>query len=282
MRRWIVRLAMVLAMLAVLPATLYGCPGCSGSGSPPPVIPDDPDGRILMTIEDPVVDNGDTTYTFVTRIEIYNEGNVQIDSAQIVFDLEIPFEGYTFSGDSVWTNGYLTLNGSYDGDADSLVLTGADSLPITESEIVWVRGTVAPVDPWIGPFTDVQTSLYFRFDGQVFTDTATDTLNIPPPEPPDPVPGVQITKSVDGMAGDNGDSSFTTSMLLTVENIGNVSLDSVQIREDLGATFAPYTLITIDSTWADNLTLNGGYDGVADSLVLSGNDEIDGLLGRAA
>ena len=227
MRGWIVRALSALGFLTLLPAALYGCPGCAGT-SPPPVPPPDPDARVDLTIETPVIDNGDTSYTFVSTILGINQGNQDLDSCQIIYDLEVPFGALSFDIDSVWTDGQWTLNGSYDGGADSCLLVGDDAILAGASEAIWVRSTVEPVDPWHAPFENWVYG-YIRLGGYVYGDSAKDSLFIPPPGPPPANPGITVTKQVEGKFTDNGDTTYYGTVLLTIHNSGDVVLDSVQV-----------------------------------------------------
>lgn len=274
MRGWLVRTISALALLALAPAALYGCPGCAGV-APPPVPPEDPDGRVELIIEEPVVDNGDTTYTFISRILGINQGNQDLDSCQIIYDLEIPFGARTFVIDSVWTASQLVLNGGYDGKADSSLLAGDDTIRMGRTETFFVESTVELETPWIAPF-EMWAYGYIRLDGWVFGDSAKDSLFIPPPGPPPANPDFEVTKQVEGGVVDNGDTTYTATMLVTLHNSGDVVMDSVQVIDNLSNTFNPYSF-TVDSVWtATALTKRGTYDGgAADDSVLVGTDSLD-------
>ena len=80
---------------------------------------------------------------------------------------------------------------------------------------------------------------------------------------------------------DNGDGTFTTTITMTVENFGQVSLGDIQVTDDLSAFGAFVTLANLDmegeytvsnlmvtANSADPLTANSGFDGAGDTELL--------------
>jgi hypothetical protein len=80
---------------------------------------------------------------------------------------------------------------------------------------------------------------------------------------------------------DNGDGTFTTTITLTVENIGNVNLGDIQVTDDLSAFGSFVTLANLDmegeytvsdlmvvTNSADPLSVNNGFDGAGDTELL--------------
>ncbi len=88
------------------------------------------------------------------------------------------------------------------------------------------------------------------------------------------LPVVGVAKEA-GVIVENGDSTFTVPMTVTVENLGNVPLASLQVTDNLATTFpAPATFATPIIVASASLTPNAGYDGDADSNLLDGSDSL--------
>ena len=71
----------------------------------------------------------------------------------------------------------------------------------------------------------------------------------------------------------NGGGSLTIPLVITLENLGNVPVNQVQVSDMLTATFgAPATYTTVVSS--ASLTPNPGYNGGLDSNLLAGTDSL--------
>ncbi|MEM7356439.1 MAG: GEVED domain-containing protein, partial [Acidobacteriota bacterium] len=62
---------------------------------------------------------------------------------------------------------------------------------------------------------------------------------------------------------------------ITVFNLGNVKLSNIQVTVDLATAFADAENFALDFATSSNLTINGGFDGDGDILLLAGSDMLD-------
>ena len=99
--------------------------------------------------------NPDGTFTLSYTIQITNQGDVPIHNLQVEDNLVAAFPGLTLSNiltsveDPVSTS--LSINGSYNGDSDVNLLTGSDTLMVSETALIHITLTVELVDS-LGPF----------------------------------------------------------------------------------------------------------------------------------
>ncbi|MEZ5341711.1 MAG: hypothetical protein R2706_09720 [Acidimicrobiales bacterium] len=148
-------------------ATLTGTGDVSGSGvsvttsvgsnpldpanpvgpTPTPAIPVVPAVAAAKAV-DPVVNNGDGTFTVSYTIALANNGNEVLDSVQISDDLASNFPAGYVVNNIVST---LTVNGAFDGSANQNLLAGTDSLAVGESasvsfDVTFVPTSSAPIN----------------------------------------------------------------------------------------------------------------------------------------
>ncbi|MBT8192095.1 MAG: hypothetical protein KJP22_01740, partial [Acidimicrobiia bacterium] len=86
-------------------------------------------------------------------------------------------------------------------------------------------------------------------------------------------PALSMQKSVTSVAG-NGDGSWDITWLLSIVNVGNVTLAGVQVEDDLlagGASAVTVQGVTVSS---GGCTPNGSYDGTSVIDLLIGTDEL--------
>jgi uncharacterized repeat protein (TIGR01451 family) len=98
---------------------------------------------------------------------------------------------------------------------------------------------------------------------------------------PDPTP-LQVTASpIIGAAKtvasvvDLGNGNFQLTYTITIQNLGNVDLNNVQVTENLSNTFGstPFTVNRVSSP-TGNLAPNNNFNGVNDTNLLSGTDTL--------
>ena len=93
-------------------------------------------------------------------------------------------------------------------------------------------------------------------------------------------PVIGIAKQASAVT-DNGNGSYTTTITLTLENLGNVALSNVQAVDNLSNVFAaPASFSVYNLQTTGGLTVNSNYNGSYDSNLLSGNDTL--ALGATA
>ncbi|MBT8136854.1 MAG: DUF11 domain-containing protein, partial [Gammaproteobacteria bacterium] len=232
------------------------------------------------------VNNGDGTYTLTYTIAVENSGDTVINNLQVVDDLAATFSGATgFTVDGV-TSSDFTVNPGYDGDADSALLAGTDTLATATTGTIALTATVTP-GAAAGPFDNTATAGGTSPSGNPLTDDSTDGAD---PDPdmdgnpgnnavPTPIvfaenPIIGTAKEVLATPTNNGDGTYTLTYRIAVENLGDVPLSGVQIVDDLALTFTGTTSVTVDSVTSADFAANPGYNGTTDTNVLAGTDSL--------
>ncbi len=264
--------------------TSSGASASSASSIPTGVVPVAPSIAAAKAV-DSFIDNGNGTFTTSYIVAIENNGNESLSSLQITDDLATNYPAGYVVGNLASAD--LSVNASFDGNADQNLLDGTDSLAVGAGGSVTFDVTFTPTAT-----SPIDNQAVASGLGDVTTTTATTPTTVgtnptnsdnptgPTPTPTIPVvPSAKAAKAVTGF-GDNGDGTFTTSYRIAVENDGNESLNSVQIADDLASNYpAGYT---VSSLFSATLTVNPGFDGGGDQLLLSGGDSLavggDGIL----
>ena len=73
----------------------------------------------------------------------------------------------------------------------------------------------------------------------------------------------------------NANGSANVTFEFNIENLGNVSIDSIQIEDDLAAAFTPCANIEIVSLTSDDYIVNSGFNGTSNIKLLAGYDSVD-------
>jgi uncharacterized repeat protein (TIGR01451 family) len=105
----------------------------------------------------------------------------------------------------------------------------------------------------------------------------TDTLPTDTPETDEDVtvenPAIGIAKTVKSVTS-SASGIFTVAYTLTVQNLGDVILSSVQVTDDLSLTFSGAVSYTVVSVASAAFTENPAYDGDTDLNLLMGGDSL--------
>jgi uncharacterized repeat protein (TIGR01451 family) len=272
-------------------------PGDDGDGDPTNTDSDTP----IDFTENPViglakaagttVDNGDGTFDTTLTFTVENLGDVEIRNVQITDDLTATFPApVTFSISTAPASGTLTPNAAFDGDTDQNLLDGTDTLAVGATETVTVTVTFDPngetgpfnntaivtaESPATTPLTD-DSDDGSNPDGDSDGDPTNDGDDTPITIIENPVLGVaKRVVSVTALTGANL-GKFDVDFEVTVENLGNVDLNNLQVTDDLDTTFsapATYT-IQVDPASAD-LAENTDFDGSSDINLLDGTDVLE-------
>lgn len=238
-----------------------------------------------------VVNNGDGTYTVPYTLTVENTGNVDVSSLQVTDDLGSTFPtpvAFTVVGDPTATGG-LTPNAGFDGDADTALLAGTDTFEVGASATIIFTVTVTPGST-LGPFDNQANATALTPGGGTSTDASTDGLIPDADGDGDPTNDSAVTPvtfeelPVLGVGKDfttptpaaGFPGQFETSITVTLENLGNVVINGVQATDDLAAVFpGPATFTVVgDPTATGGLTPNAGFDGDADTTLLSGSNTL--------
>ncbi|MBT8057579.1 MAG: DUF11 domain-containing protein [Gammaproteobacteria bacterium] len=270
-------------------------PDASGDGDPGGPGEDDP--TFITFIENPVLgvakaaspttDNGDGTFTTTITLLVENLGNVILQGVQISDDLSAAFPAPATVVVTSPTSPTLATDAAFDGLGNQDLLLGTDSLGVGQTATVSFQLTFDPAG-LSGPFSNTAVANAQSPIGASTSDRSDDGSDSDPdadgdpggPGEDDPTAITFIENPVLGVAKaaspttDNGDGSFTTTITLTLENLGNVSLNDLQASDDLGAVFPAPASVSIANLTSPLLNLNPAYDGVSDIDLLLGSDSL--------
>ncbi len=270
-------------------------PDASGDGDPGGIGEDDPTqiGFVaqpqigVAKAASPTTDNGDGTFTTTITLRVENLGNVILQDLQISDDLSAAFPAPATVVVTSPTSPTLDLDAVFDGLSNPDLLLGTDSLGVGQSATVSFNLTFDPAG-LTGPFSNTAVASAMSPAGAPTTDQSDSGSDPDPnadgdpggPGEDDPTPITFIENPVLGVAKaaspttDNGDGSFTTTITLTLENLGNVTLNDVQVSDDLGAAFPAPAAVSVANLTSPFLSLNPAYDGVSEIDLLLGSDSL--------
>ena len=255
---------------------------------------DDQDSAVVTTVLIGVaksvsagpVNNGNGTFTLDYSIIIENFGSGNISNLQVTDALNTTFAGATgFVVDAINSTDF-TVNAGYDGQADPSLLNGTDTLAVGTSGTVTLTVTVTPGGN-LGPYSNIATATGVGPGGTPVTDDSQLGIDPDPDNDGDPrnnndptpvnfseSPVIGIAKRVSTAPVADGIGGFDLSYTLFVENLGDVAFNQLQIVDDLSATYATADGFTITTITSADFTVNGAYDGNADTNVLLGTDTL--------
>jgi len=265
-----------------------GNPDESGENDPTPLILGENPVIGVAKAVDSLSDNGDCTQTVTYTLVVENLGDVQLNNVQVTDNLSDTFAGSAgFAVGSV-SSDIFTVNGGYAGSPPSIsLLMGSDSLAIGQLVTITLTVIVTPCSE-LGPYFNQATAIGTSPGGgpaidisDEGTDPDTDgdgNPNESGENDPTPVtftenPVIGAAKSA-GPVTNHGDGTYTVAYTITVENLGNVSLEDVQVSDNLSDTFSGADSFTVDSVSSSDFTVNGGYDGDSDTNLLAGTDSL--------
>ncbi|MDH3588162.1 MAG: OmpA family protein, partial [Gammaproteobacteria bacterium] len=163
---------------------------------------------------------------------------------------------------------------------------GTDSLGLAATGSVDVTVTVTPGGD-LGPYDNTAFAQGFSPAGSLTLDNSVDGLDSDPDGNNDPTdntsptpvsfvedPVIGTAKSVSAGPVNNGDGTYTLTYSIFVENTGDVPLTSVQVVDDLAATYALATGFVGGPVSSGDFVVNAGYDGSSDTNLLAGTDTL--------
>ncbi len=226
----------------------------------------------------------ETRFTFTLE----NFGAVAATGVNIVDDLASAFataSSYRVVAGSL-QSGEFSVNPAFDGDGDTRLLLGVDSLAPggVGQVVVNVR---FKVDADTGPLTNVAQIVGDGLppdvsvpgddpdpneDGDPDEEDPTEVPYDPSGESP-PLIGLAKTASA---ARPYSEGGFVTELTFFVENLGDQALSDLRLLDDLNSTFPPpATYVVLRETLvSDDLTVNAAFDGDRDSNLLSSGNTL--------
>ena len=252
------------------------------------------------------VNNADGTYTVTYDIAVENLGDVNLNNVQLTENLATTFNlatGFSFSSLTV-TSGAVTANPNFDGNGDTNLLVGSDTMAVDAAATLLLVVVVTP-GAELGPYDNTVVADGTSPAGTSVTDDSDDGTDPDPDgdgessgpntndpsgtdteDDPTPVeflenPVIGTAKQVNNVAN-NTDGSYTVTYDIAVENFGDVNLSNVQLDEDLTVTFAGASSFTFDSltVTSGTVTASSTFDGSGNIGLLAGTDTM--LVGETA
>jgi gliding motility-associated-like protein len=243
--------------------------------------------RVLSTVK-----INATTFRTVFSFNVANVGSVPGNNVQLVDNLNNTFPlpvTYTVAGISAGSP--LTANGLYNGNTNSAMLSGANSLNPAQSAIVTLTVNFSPNSATLTALSNTgigSTSLLPDPTGTNphtsvdSTDAGTNpdpNGNGNPNEPGENNPtffGEQIAaaKTASALSRINA-STYQTVFTFNVANVGPVTAHNIQLRDNLNNTFPlPITYTVVGLTAGAPLTANAAYNGSSNLALLSGSNSM--------
>jgi uncharacterized repeat protein (TIGR01451 family) len=265
-----------------------------------------------------VTANGDGTYSTTVLLTVENLGNEALDSVTVAdalasadggdfgsFVAGAPAAAGQYTVTSIAAGG-LTANATFTGaGANRLVASGGLAVGQTATASFVLRFFPAGAGPFanqaiaegIGsssgtPATDVSD------DGTEPDADGDNDPNEPGENDPTPIsialqPGIGIAKAAGAVIA-NGDGSYSTTIVLTVENLGNEALNSVNVTDALanadGGSFGTFTAAapaaagqyTVTSIAASGLAANAAFTGAAGNRSIASGTLASGQTATAS
>ncbi|MEY3367471.1 MAG: hypothetical protein RI973_626, partial [Bacteroidota bacterium] len=261
-----------------------GNPDEAGDNTPTPIsFPENPEIALAKRLSAGPVSNGDGTYEISYSFIIKNVGDVLLKNVALVDDLGAVFAGASFTVNQLTTSANLTKNPAYTGTTagSTNMLAAGNELSVGEQGTATVSITVTPGSN-LGPYNNTATATGVSPFNTVAIDTSHNGLD-PVPDNSDPdkfeevtpvsfteSPEISVSKRLTNTVN-NGDGSYTVTYSIEVANTGDILLSSVQVTDDLAATFSGATSfevmnVTATGTLTDNFP---GYNGGANTNLLS-------------
>ena len=230
--------------------------------------------------------DGSATVTY--EFNVRNYGNVGVSGLQVTDDLELTFPATCQVNVISITSDDYTENINYNGVSNINLLMGIDNMPVAGTGSIVIVVNVDNCGLNEGPFNNTAqvtavspTSFAISDDSQDGSDPDPDadgnpTNNtVPTPVSFDHTSLIGSAKRV-AQATLNSDGSFVVLYEINIENFGDVTLDSIQVVDDLGPVFvAPCSILDIVLTGSNDIEVNPNYNGTSDVNLLVGNNTLE-------
>ena len=235
------------------------------------------------------VNNGNGTYSLTYSIKVSNTGDVPLTNIQVQDSLNETFSGaVNYTVNSVSASAPFTANNSYNGNANNNLLTTPNTLAVGGTGTITLNLTVTPGEK-LGVYNNLAYGAGTSPGGTIVKDTSTVGNNVDPDFDGDPGnndtitpvqfvenPKIGLAKRVAGTITNNGNNTYTFTYEIKVTNAGDVPLSSLQLADDLTATFPlPATfninsLLVFQQPPSSILVANGSYNGSSNNNLLTG------------
>ncbi|WP_333809764.1 beta strand repeat-containing protein, partial [Flavobacterium sp.] len=232
------------------------------------------------------VNNGNGTHTVVYSIKVENTGDVRLNNVNITENLSTVFSGATAFSVTGLTSSTLTVNPSFNGTSNTLLLATGNSLFVNQSGTITLTLLVTPGTN-LGTYNNSVVATGTSPGGSSVTDNSNNGNDVDPNNDGDPTndtsvtpllftesPSLGIAKAMTGFV-DNGNGSYNVTYQITVSNTGDVQLHNLTLDDNLGDTFANATSFNFVSLTSANFSVNTSYNGTTNTALLNGSDSLN-------
>ena len=236
-----------------------------------------------------LTNNGDGTFTVPYSIIVRNSGNTNLNSLQVTENLSQTFPGAsvlsiepnTLSGTGV------TVNPNCNGTTNTNLLAGTDSLAIGAERVITFTVSVNPGNS-PSPYNNTAVGNAIGANGVAVSDQSNNGIDVDPDGDGDPTnnntptpvfftftPRLGVAKAA-GKLTNNGDGTFTVPYSIIVRNIGDINLNSLQVKENLSQTFPGASVLSIEPNTLSGtgVTVNPNFNGTTNTNLLAGTDSL--------
>lgn len=225
------------------------------------------------------VNNQDGTYSLTYQIKVTNTGTSNLTGLQVTDDLAATFPlPATFTNVSA-SSSTFTVNGSFNGTTNTNLLAASQSLLPNGEGLINISLTITP-STLSNPYTNTVNASATDPTGASVTDSDTEPVTFTES------PVIGIAKQLISGPVNNGDGSYDLTFRFLVQNMGDVPLKNVQVKDTLSNTFGVGSQVTVLSLTSGDMNEASlsAFDGTAsksgllDSTDVIAVNEIDTIL----
>lgn len=226
--------------------------------------------------------NGDGSFTSTITLRVKNMGDIPLGSVQLVDNMAEQFgSGVKFTIADLATTGSLTVNPNFNGDSDANLLSGEDVMEVGQEETITFKLTFTPDGSELANSATANaagphgTTTDKSAEGDKWDIDGDGTANGTDEDKPTIIS--YLTNPVIGLAKaaattvSNGDGTFSTTITMVVENLGDTKLTNVQVVDDVRKQLpeaVTFTISDISSSNAEALPVNAAFNGESDVNML--------------
>ena len=229
-----------------------------------------------------VIPSSDGSNVVQYEFNIENFGDVNLENIQVVDNLSNIFNPCGIVDVLSITSDDFTVNSGFNGSSNTDLLVGDDNLPVGDRGSILLEVLVDNCNGEEGPFDNTATVSGDTPDGNTIIDISQNGSDPDPdndgPENDDEVTPVQFeffsfigaAKSVNGLEVFQ-DGSARITYRFTIENFGNLVLDSITLKDNFTGVFDPCMIAEVvpGSLTSSFFEVNENFDGFSDVELLA-------------
>jgi uncharacterized repeat protein (TIGR01451 family) len=237
------------------------------------------------------VNNGNGTFTIPYTVRLSNLGAIPLNNVQVVENLSNVYGvPATFTLQGVPIGNGITANPAFTGTGGTTnLLSAGQTLAVGSSATVTFNVIVTP-NGNLGPYINSALATATDTTGTLNTNDTSDSGTNPDANsngnPNDPgendptvvnipaAPLLGAAKSVVNVVN-NGNGTFDVQYRVTIENLGNVQVNGLQVVENLATTFTGANAFSVVAPpTSSTLTVNPGFNGNGNNNLLAGTNSL--------